>query len=48
MGAGIVQVSIDKGYNVIMKDATEQGLIRGVTQVETGLMNAVKRKKLSG
>lgn len=48
MGAGIVQVSIDKGYNVIMKDATEQGLIRGITQVETGLINAVKKKKLSG
>lgn len=48
MGAGIVQVSIDKGYNVILKDATEQGLIRGLTQIETGLINAVKKKKKTG
>ncbi len=47
MGAGIIQVSIDKGYDVIMKDATEQGLNRGITQIETGLVNAVKRKKIS-
>lgn len=47
MGAGIIQVSIDKGYNVIMKDAREEGLVRGVTQIETGLINAVKRKKLT-
>lgn len=47
MGAGIVQVSIDKGYDVILKDATEQGLIRGVTQIENGLINAVKRRKLT-
>lgn len=47
MGAGIVQVSIDKAFNVILKDATETGLMRGLTQIETGLMNAVKRKKLS-
>ncbi|XP_065199855.1 trifunctional enzyme subunit alpha, mitochondrial [Planococcus citri] len=47
MGAGIVQVSIDKGYNVILKDAAEPGLIRGVTQIEKGLINAVKRKKLT-
>lgn len=47
MGAGIVQVSIDKGYNVILKDAAEPGLIRGVTQIENGLIKAVKRKKLT-
>ncbi|KAL4708113.1 hypothetical protein ACJJTC_009892 [Scirpophaga incertulas] len=47
MGAGIVQVSIDKGYNVVMKDATNAGLYRGVGQIQTGLNNAVKRKRIS-
>ncbi|CAH0746973.1 unnamed protein product [Bemisia tabaci] len=47
MGAGIVQVSIDKGYNVIMKDATDKGLRRGETQIANGLINGVKRKRLS-
>lgn len=48
MGAGIVQVSIDKGYKVIMKDTTDAGLYRGLGQIETGLTNAVKRKRISG
>ncbi|XP_045511230.1 trifunctional enzyme subunit alpha, mitochondrial [Colias croceus] len=47
MGAGIVQVSIDKGYNVVMKDATNAGLYRGMGQIQTGLTNAVKRKRIS-
>lgn len=48
MGAGIVQVSIDKGYHVVMKDTTEAGLGRGIGQVQTGLQNAIKRKRISG
>ncbi|XP_075992393.1 monolysocardiolipin acyltransferase Mtpalpha [Anticarsia gemmatalis] len=47
MGAGIVHVSIDKGYHVVMKDATNAGLYRGVGQIQTGLGNAVKRKRIS-
>lgn len=48
MGAGIVQVSIDKGiYNVIMKDTNINGLNRGVGQIQTGLANAVKRKRIA-
>lgn len=47
MGAGIVQVTIGKGYDVILKDATEAGLARGITQIESGLIKSVKRKKLS-
>ncbi|CAH2104548.1 unnamed protein product [Euphydryas editha] len=47
MGAGIVQVSIDKGYKVVMKDATNAGLYRGVGQIQNGLINAVKRKRIS-
>ncbi|KAJ8982061.1 hypothetical protein NQ317_001470, partial [Molorchus minor] len=47
MGAGIAQVSIDKGYQVILKDTSANGLARGVSQIETGLNAAVKRKKFS-
>ncbi|XP_059060399.1 trifunctional enzyme subunit alpha, mitochondrial [Achroia grisella] len=47
MGAGIVQVSIDKNYKVVLKDATNAGLYRGVGQIQTGLTNAVKRKRIS-
>jgi enoyl-CoA hydratase/long-chain 3-hydroxyacyl-CoA dehydrogenase len=47
MGAGIVQVSIDKGFSTILKDVSIQSLARGQQQVEKGLKDAVKRKKLS-
>lgn len=47
MGAGIVQVSIDKGYNVIMKDVNNAGLERGMNQIQTGLQNAIKRKRMT-
>lgn len=45
MGAGIVQVSLDKGYEVVMKDTNDKGLYRGVHQIQKGLETAVKRKK---
>ncbi|CAG9863338.1 unnamed protein product [Phyllotreta striolata] len=48
MGAGIAQVTVDKGYQVILKDSNNAGLARGVNQVATGLNGAVKRKKISG
>ncbi|XP_047346536.1 trifunctional enzyme subunit alpha, mitochondrial [Vespa velutina] len=47
MGAGIAQVSIDKGYDVILKDTNEAGLFRGVGQIQKGLDNAVKRHRLT-
>ncbi|XP_051164613.1 trifunctional enzyme subunit alpha, mitochondrial [Leptopilina boulardi] len=47
MGAGIVQVSIDKGYDVILKDTNQAGLNRGIGQIQKGLETAVKRKRLS-
>jgi len=47
MGAGIAQVSIDKGYNVIVKDTTNAGLGRGLGQIQNGLANAVKRKRMN-
>lgn len=47
MGAGIVQVSVDKGYDVIMKDTNQSGLSRGINQIQKGLDGAVKRKRVS-
>ena len=48
MGAGIVQVTVDKGIKTIMKDASDAGLTRGIGQVQNGLETAVKRKRISG
>ncbi|XP_046425795.1 trifunctional enzyme subunit alpha, mitochondrial [Neodiprion fabricii] len=47
MGAGIVQVTIDKGYNVILKDTNNPGLYRGIGQIQAGFETAVKRKRYS-
>jgi enoyl-CoA hydratase/long-chain 3-hydroxyacyl-CoA dehydrogenase len=47
MGAGIVQVSVDKGCQVVMKDANAKGLARGQNQVQQGLAKAIKRKRIT-
>ena len=47
MGAGIVQVSIDKGYQVVMKDANENGLSKGIGQIQKGLDTKIKRKRIT-
>merc|ERR1719187_760119 len=47
MGAGIAQVSVDKGYRTIMKDMNNAGLARGVNQVQDGVNKSVKRKKIT-
>jgi len=47
MGAGIVQVSIDKGLPTVMKDTASAGLYRGQEQIEKALKEAVKKKKLT-
>lgn len=47
MGAGIAHVSVDKGYDVILKDTTTAGLNRGVGQIQTGLEGAVRRKRMT-
>lgn len=47
MGAGIASVSIDKGYNVILKDMSQTGLSRGFNQISKTLKDAVKRKRFS-
>lgn len=47
MGAGIAQVSIDKGYRTILKDMTDAGLARGIDQIQAGVDKSVKRNKYS-
>ncbi|KJE95861.1 trifunctional protein, partial [Capsaspora owczarzaki ATCC 30864] len=47
MGAGIAQVSIEKNYNVILKDMKPEGLARGQAQIYKNLDGKVKRKSLT-
>ncbi|XP_072301504.1 hydroxyacyl-CoA dehydrogenase trifunctional multienzyme complex subunit alpha a [Eucyclogobius newberryi] len=47
MGAGIAQVSIDKGLNIILKDTAAEGISRGEEQVYKGLNTKVKKKALT-
>merc|ERR1719192_27602 len=47
MGAGIAQVSIDKGIKTVMKDVSQEGLARGIYQIKDGINKKVKRKKIS-
>lgn len=36
MGAGVAQVTVDKGVHTILKDTTLEGLARGEQQVYKG------------
>lgn len=47
MGAGIAQVTVDKGVNAILKDTTVQGLSRGQQQVYKGLNDKTKKKSIT-
>ncbi|WKX87955.1 hypothetical protein Q1695_007957 [Nippostrongylus brasiliensis] len=47
MGAGIANVTIDKGLKCVLLDMNEQGLERGENQIITQLNGQVKRKKIS-
>ncbi|XP_050804729.1 trifunctional enzyme subunit alpha, mitochondrial isoform X3 [Gopherus flavomarginatus] len=47
MGAGIAQVSVDKGLKTILKDTTLQDLGKGQQQVFKGLNDKVKKKSLT-
>ena len=47
MGAGIAQVSIDKGMRTTLKDMSEAGLNRGRMQIEDGLELGIKKKKMN-
>ena len=47
MGAGIGQVTLDKGMKTILKDMNDAGIARGLAQIQTGIDAKVKRKKIS-
>lgn len=47
MGAGICQVSIEKGLTTVMKDINNEGLSRGYEQILGNLEKKVKKKALS-
>ncbi|XP_047379470.1 trifunctional enzyme subunit alpha, mitochondrial [Sciurus carolinensis] len=47
MGAGIAQVSVDKGLKTLLKDTTVAGLGRGQQQVFKGLNDKVKKKAIT-
>lgn len=47
MGAGICQVSIQKGLDTIMKDVNNQGLARGFDQIEGNLQKRVQRRAMA-
>lgn len=47
MGAGIAQVSVDKGVRTILKDTTVSGLARGEQQVYKGLNDKTKKKNIT-
>ncbi|XP_027706335.1 trifunctional enzyme subunit alpha, mitochondrial [Vombatus ursinus] len=47
MGAGIAQVSVDKGLKTILKDTSVAGLGRGQQQIFKGLDDKVKKKSLT-
>uniref|UniRef100_A0A673CTZ1 enoyl-CoA hydratase n=1 Tax=Sphaeramia orbicularis TaxID=375764 RepID=A0A673CTZ1_9TELE len=47
MGAGIAQVSVDKGMHTVLKDTTEAGLARGQQQVYKGLNDKTKKKSIT-
>jgi enoyl-CoA hydratase/long-chain 3-hydroxyacyl-CoA dehydrogenase len=47
MGAGIVQVSLQKGYRVILKDMDEIALNRGYQRVYEGLNGRVKKRAMT-
>uniref|UniRef100_A0A7E4ZXR9 Trifunctional enzyme subunit alpha, mitochondrial n=1 Tax=Panagrellus redivivus TaxID=6233 RepID=A0A7E4ZXR9_PANRE len=47
MGAGIANVSIDKGINTVLIDTNQEGLDRGLKQIATQLDGSVKRKRYS-
>lgn len=47
MGAGIAQVSLDKGIHTILKDNFSSGLAKGQEQIYNGYDKFAKKKKIT-
>jgi len=47
MGAGIAQVSAEKGFQVLLKDKDAAGCARGEKYISDNLLKKVKRKKMT-
>uniref|UniRef100_A0A8C6PDV7 enoyl-CoA hydratase n=1 Tax=Nothobranchius furzeri TaxID=105023 RepID=A0A8C6PDV7_NOTFU len=47
MGAGIAQVTVDKGVHTILKDTTVEGLARGEQQIFKGLNDKTKKRSIT-
>merc|ERR1712241_443472 len=47
MGAGIAQVSVDKGMSVLLKDVNTDGVSRGLAQIQKSIDGKIKKKRLS-
>uniref|UniRef100_UPI003AABEF1C hydroxyacyl-CoA dehydrogenase trifunctional multienzyme complex subunit alpha b isoform X1 n=1 Tax=Centroberyx gerrardi TaxID=166262 RepID=UPI003AABEF1C len=47
MGAGVAQVTVDKGVHTILKDTAVAGLARGEQQVFKGLNDKTKKKSIT-
>lgn len=47
MGAGIAQVTIDKGVATVLKDISSSALARGEGQIHKNLSLDVKKRKIS-
>ena len=45
MGAGIATVSVERGYDVILKDMSQIGITRGYNQIAKHMKNSIKKKK---
>lgn len=47
IGAGIAQVALNNGLTVVLKDTNKEDLVKGVVRIEKGLLEDVKRNKLT-
>ncbi len=47
MGAGIANVSIDKGYTTVLKDIDQHALVRGENQIHKSLSKDAKKRKIT-
>eukprot|EP00056_Hartaetosiga_gracilis_P020971 m.22122 g.22122 ORF g.22122 m.22122 type:complete len:751 (+) comp8806_c0_seq1:27-2279(+) len=47
MGAGITEVTVSKGANVVLKDATQEGLARGIDRVYNNLNKKTRKRRMT-